>query len=131
VANHQVLQPPLRVSIFGEDNDALVVPRAIGLTRVGQPVQESRGLGVRAMRFLLGPLEHPRKVRLFLFGQRLGGTRGGRERVLRPLVQGVVGIDVLVEPVELGAQAAFGHVLRRPLAIQRAHVLAERFEEGL
>ena len=131
VADEQVLQPSLGVSVLGEDDDPFVVPETVGPARARQPGQKRGGLGVRAMRLSLGPFEHLRKQCLLFVRERLGSACGGRERVLRPFVEGVIGVDVVVKAVELRSKAVLGHVFGGPFSIERAHVLTERLEERL
>ena len=125
VADEEILQPPLRVSILREHDDPVVAPDPARLAGLGQPRQQRLGLGVGAMSFPLGPLEHAREQRLFFLRQRIDGACGRCQRVLRPLVERIVRIDIVFKPFELGSEPAFGHLFGRPMTPQRAHVLAQ------
>ena len=58
VGGENLVQPLMGCTIFGEEDDATIVPLAAGLEIASDPLDDRLGLGVRLMASPLCPMAH-------------------------------------------------------------------------
>jgi hypothetical protein len=109
-------QPLLSMAVFGEDDDPLVGPRAVGAYNVGDPIQQQVRLRVASVAGALGPGRHAVQQRLFLVRQRGGEALGGVIGLVPGLLAGILVAVVGLDLVAGGGQHPLGRVGGQPPA---------------